>query len=279
MQVSRARKENKVKKTSFKSCKIGVSCICVAVLPLIVLEGTLLPVKADEADAKRMVKAMSDYMAGEKAISFGYDSIFEVVTKDHQTIALASSGTVDLRRPDKIRATRSGGFANVEMLFDGKMLTLLGKNANLYAQMDIPGSVDQLIDELKNKYDRPLPAADLLMTDVYGQLMPDVTDIKDLGSGVIGGVECDHFAFRNKDVDWQIWIAQGEHPYPARYVIKSVTIPDGPQYSIQTRDWKTGDKVAAADFAFANATKAKKIDPKDSPELDELPKHFMIGAK
>ena len=265
-----------MKKTGFKSLKMGVRCISVAVLPLIVLLGALAEVKADEADAKRMVKAMSDYMAGQKAISFGYDSILEVVTKDHQTLALASSGTVLLRRPDKVRATRSGGFADVEMLFDGKTLTLLGKNANLYAQADIPGSIDHLIDELKNKYDRPLPAADLLMTDVYGQLMPDVTDIKDLGSGVIGGIECDHFAFRTKEVDWQIWIAQGDRPYPCRYVIKSMQVADGPEYSIQVRDWKTGDNVAADDFAFQNASKAKKIDPKDIP--DELPKEFMIGG-
>jgi len=274
--VASKKGKSKVNKTSFKPLKIGVSCI--SVLPLIVLLGTLTEVKADEADAKRTMKAMSDYMAGEKAISFAYDSIFEVATTDHQTIGLASSGTILMRRPDKIRATRSGGFANVEMLFDGKMLTMLGKNANLYAQMDFTGSIDQLIDELKNKYDRPLPAADLLMTDVYGQLMPEVTDIKDLGSGVIGGIECDHFAFRNKEVDWQIWIAQGDHPYPCRYVIKSVKVADGPQYSIQIRDWKTGDKVAADDFGFKNSTTAKKIDPKDIPEMDELPKHFKIGG-
>ena len=83
-----------MKKTGFKSLKMGVPCISVAVLPLIVLLGALAEVKADEADAKRMMKAMSDYMAGEKAISFAYDSIFEVVTKDHQTIGLASSGTI-----------------------------------------------------------------------------------------------------------------------------------------------------------------------------------------
>ena len=269
-------RKNKVKKTGFKPLKMGVRSISVAVLPLIVLLGTLDEVKADEADAKRMVKAMSAYMAGQKSISFGYDSILEVVTKDHQTLALASSGNVLLRRPDKIRATRSGGFADVEMLFDGKTLTLLGKNANLYAQAGIPGSVDHLIDELKNKYDRPLPAADLLMTDIEGQLMPDVIDTKDLGSGVIGGIECDHFAFRTKEVDWQIWIAQGDRPYPCRYVIKSMQVADGPEYSIQVRDWKTGDEVAADDFGFENTTKAKKIDPKDIP--DELPKQFMMGG-
>ena len=35
----------------------------------------------DSAEAKRMLKAMSDYLAGQTAISFGYDSTLEVVTR------------------------------------------------------------------------------------------------------------------------------------------------------------------------------------------------------
>jgi len=222
---------------------------------------------------------MSDYMASQKVISFAYDANLEVVTKDHQKLALASSGTVTLNRPDKIHATRSGGFADVEMLFDAKTLTMLGKNKNLYAQIDIPGTIDHLIDELRVKHNKPLPAADLLMEDVYGQLMPGVVDVKDLGSGVIAGVECDFLAFRTQDVDWQIWIAQGDRPYPCRYVITSKLIANGPQYSIQLRDWKTGDEVAVDGFSFNNPTKAKKIDLKDISEMDELPTHFVMGGK
>ena len=108
--------------------------------------------RADEAYAKSQLKAMSDYLAAQKTISFGYDTNFEVVTKDHQKLALASSGAVELNRPDKFRATRSGGFADVEMVFDGKTLTLLGKDANLYTQVDVPGTLDHLVDELRDKY-------------------------------------------------------------------------------------------------------------------------------
>jgi hypothetical protein len=43
------------------------------------------------------------------------------------------------------------------MVFDGKALTLLGKNANLYAQIEAPGTIDQLVDLLRDKYHRPGP--------------------------------------------------------------------------------------------------------------------------
>lgn len=244
-------------------------------LSVIVLLGT--SARADEADAKRLLKAMSDYLSAQQALSFGYDATLEVVTNDEQKLELASSGTGTLNRPDKIRATRSGGFADVEMSFDGKTLTVIGKNLNVYAQTDVPGTVEHLIDELRDKHNRPLPAADLLLSDPYDELMLDVVDVKDLGTGVVGGVECDSLAFRKKEVDYQIWIAHGERPYPCRFVITSKLITGGPQYSIQTRDWKFGDEVAAADFSFKNPTNAKKVELKDLEGTDELPGHFVIG--
>src|SRR5262245_8724396 len=113
---------------------------------------------AGEAEAKALLKAMTEYVSGQQTISFAYDVNLEVITKERQKLALASSGKVNLSRPDKIRATRSGGFANIEMVFDGQTLTLLGKNMNAYTRVRIPGSVDHLVDELKDKYARPLPA-------------------------------------------------------------------------------------------------------------------------
>ena len=266
-----------MKKTARKLLKDSVRSVSALALSSTVMLGTSMSVSADEADAKRLLKAMTDYMAAQQAISFEYDATLEVVTKEQQKLALASSGAVTLNRPDKIRAARSGGFADVEMSFDGKTLTLLGKNLNIYAQEEVPGTVDHLVDELRDKHNRPLPAADLLLSDAYEALMLDVTDVKDLGSGVIGGVECDYLAFRAKEVDWQIWIAQGKRPYPCRYVITSKFMDGGPQYTIQIRDWKTGDEVAATDFSFDNPTDAKKVDLKNLEGTDELPGHFAIG--
>ena len=50
----------------------------------------------------------------------------------------AGSGTVNLNPPDKFHATRDSDFASVEMIFDGRTLTLLDKNANLYGQIEMP---------------------------------------------------------------------------------------------------------------------------------------------
>jgi hypothetical protein len=253
----------------------------VAVLALLMAGmANMSAARADEAQAKSLFKAMSDYLGAQKAIALDYDSNLEVVTQEKQKLSLASSGSVTLNRPDKIRATRTGGFANVEMVFDGKKLTLIGKDTNVFARADAPGTIDHLVDELRDKYQRPVPAADLLMASPYDELMPLVVDAKDLGSGVIRGIECDHLAFRTKEVDWQIWIAQGQRPYPCRYVITSSEVTGSPQYTIDVRTWKTGAEVAPDAFSLEIPAGARELKPGDLPDFDELPAIFAVkGGK
>ena len=58
---------------------------------------------------------------------------------------------------------------------------MAGKNANLFTQIAVPGSIDNLFDQMRDKYNRPLPASDLLTANPYEQLIMDVTDVKDSG--------------------------------------------------------------------------------------------------
>ena len=98
--------------------------------------------------------------------------------------------------------------------------------------------------------------------------------MNDLGSGVIRGTECDHLAFRTKDVDWQIWVAQGARPYPCRYVITSLNVAGSPEYVLDVRGWKTGSEVATDSFKLAIPQDAKKMNPDDVPDLNEIPGIF-----
>lgn len=260
-----------------KTAKQFARSVSTVAISLSVIFTSSMQVSADEADAKKILKGMSDYLASQKSLSFDYDASFEIVTKDTQKLALVSSGNVAIERPNKIFTSREGGFADVEVSYDGKTLTLLGKNLNVYSQMDISGSISHLVDQLRDTYNRPLPAADLLLPNAYESLMEGVVDVKDLGSGVVGGVECDYLAFRKKDVDWQIWIAHGKKPYPLRYSITSKLTSGSPQYTIVTRNWKTDSEAVSTDFNFKNSTDAKKTDLKDLKETGDLPEHFKQG--
>ncbi len=225
--------------------------------------------QADEAQAREIFQAMSDHLGAQTAVAFDFDSSLEIVTTDDQKLALASSGRVEMQRPDKLYARRTGGFATVEAAFDGATLTLLNEASGRYAEIAAPGTVEAVIDALRDNYGRPFPAADLLFADVAAELMPLVTDAKDLGSGVIRGVECDHLAFRTEEADWQIWIAQGDAPYPCRYVITTRNVTGWPQYTVDLHDWRAG-AAAAHGFALAIPAGAQMVEPGDLPDFDDI---------
>lgn len=225
---------------------------------------------ADETHARELFKAMSDYLVGQNDISFSYNSTLEIVTDELQKLGFASSGAATLQRPDKLRVTRTGGFADVELAYDGKTFAALGKGINVYAKVPMTGSVDELIDTLRFDYGLEAPAADLISADPYGIMMSNVTDVKDLGSGVIGGKECDHLAFRTEGTDWEIWIAQGEKPYPCRFTITSKMMAQAPSYTIDVLDFRSGTDVAADDFQI-KAGDAKEVNISELGGLNEIP--------
>jgi hypothetical protein len=229
------------------------------------------PAAADETNAKHIFKAMSDYMVSQKAFSFTFDATLELITSDLQKVDFASSGSVTVNRPDKIAMTRTGGFANLQLAYDGKTLGILEKDRNVFAKTDVSGSIDDLVNMLRLDYGVALPAADLLSTNPYEAMMSNVTDIKDLGTGVIGGKECDHLAFRTRDTDWQIWIAEGDKPYPCRFTITSKLMAQAPNYTIQITKWKVGGKASADDFQIKPPAGAKEVKINNLSDLDEVP--------
>jgi len=234
--------------------------------------------QADEADAKRILQNMSDYLTETATLAFNFDATLDVVTTEDQKISLTNSGSVLMSRPDRIRATRSGGFSDVEMVFDGQTFTITGKLAGLYTRIPAEGTIDHLIDTLRDTYGMPLPAADLLVSAPYDILMSDVTDVKDLGSGVISGEECDHLAFRTPDVDWQIWVSQSDTPYPCRYVITTRDVALSPQYSVVVRDWQTPEQPGDDAFAFTPPAGASGISFEEfRAAMPELPENFKTG--
>jgi len=224
---------------------------------------------------------MTDYITAQKSITATFDSDVEVVTPELQKIQFASSGQFRISRPDKLRVRRTGGYADVELVYDGKTVSIYGNNAKAYVQTEVPGTIDHLVDALQDRTGGAMPGTDLLLSDAYDVLTSDVIDGHHVGQGVVDGVECEHLAFRGHDTDWQIWIQTGAQPIPRKYIITSKTLAGAPQYTLRVREWKT-DAIADADaFAFKPPEGATKVslDSGAMIEFDEVPPGITAGAK
>jgi hypothetical protein len=234
------------------------------------------PAMAQEDGAAKVLKAMSDYLAGQKAITAVYDHELEIITPALEKITFASSGELQMVRPDKLKASRTGGYADVELYFDGKSLTVYGKNIQRFVKIDAGGTINQLVEAIHAR-GISMPFADLILSDPYSVLSQNITEAKHIGRGVVGGVECEHLAFRTDEVDWQIWVQVGAQPIPRKIIINSKTIAGSPHYALLIRDWKTGTAPEPKAFEFAPPAGAAVAGIEILREIDELP--APAGAK
>jgi hypothetical protein len=250
-----------------------------AVIALAMIVPSSPVVHAQDDDAKKILKSMSEYLTAQQVVSATFDTDIEVVTQHLQKIQFTSSGKLLMSRPDKLRVSRVGGYSDVELVLSGSTATIHGKHNNVYAQMNASGSIDQVVNRLRDEWHMVIPGADLLLARVYDQLMEDVVEAKYIGHGVIDDIECDHLAFRNVETDWQLWVERGSRPIPRKYVITSKTTTGAPQYTLRVKSWTTGAPVNPDAFAFKAPAGAKSVDLKELEDIDEVPSVATTGAR
>ena len=147
--------------------------------------------KGDEA--RSLLKAMSEYVSSQKTIALTFDSDIEVITPQLEKIQFTNSGEVLLSRPDKLRAHRVGGYADVALYFDGKTASVYGKRINrkMVITSKTLNSAPQYMLRVKGWKTGVQPAPDAFAfvppTDAK-KLSPDaLIDLDELPKGAPGG--------------------------------------------------------------------------------------------
>ena len=117
-----------------------------------------------------------------------------------------------------------------------------------------------MLDTIYNKFGIQLPLEDLFRWG-DGSNADRIQALKsayEVGSATIDGVPTDHFAFREEDVDWEVWIQKGDQPWPRKLVIIDRTDPARPTFTARL-SWQLNPEFTDADFTFVPDANAKRI--------------------
>jgi hypothetical protein len=215
---------------------------------------------AVEPEATRILKRMTDYLGSLQRFSLDTENTFEDVLVSGQKIQHGFTASVAIQRPDKLRSERTDGLVNQLFVYDGKTLTIYNRDANYYAVADAPDNIDDLLHFARDTLGIVPPIGDMVYTNAFDLLTASITSGVVVGKSMVGGVRCDHLAFRSPVVDWQIWIADGDKPLPHKYVLITRDDPDQPQYIALMSNWKVAPKSNRALFSFSAPKGAKKTD-------------------
>ncbi len=214
-----------------------------------------------EKDADKILKAMSDHLTQMQKFSYKSKGTFEIVGEGNKKTQQTYNSEVFVKRPNMLRVNAKNENRDAAVYYDGKLFTVLGKNANMYAQAAAPPTLDAALDSARERFLMDPPGSDLIYTYPYKGLMEMVTEGKELKEDRVNGKSCKHLAFKSKEVDWEIWVQKDGEPLPLKYKIISKNDPGAPEFTVEFSDWKKGDGAEFADkqFAFTPPANAKKI--------------------
>jgi hypothetical protein len=154
---------------------------------------------------------------------------------------------MDVERPSKLRVDVSGDLKNRTYYYDGAEFTVLAKDLDVYAKKPVNGTIRELVGMLLDR-GVDMPLIDMLYDGQAGDLLDDVRVGIVVGDSTIEGEQVTHLAFRQPDVDWQLWLSKSNN-LPRKIAITTRYSVGDPQYQAVLH-WNTSPKFAANTFVF-----------------------------
>ncbi len=216
--------------------------------------------EARQDEAAAQMAAMTRYLASLPGFQVTLLGSYDAVQDSGQKIEFHESRDITLARPDRLRVrhVRSDGVES-QIVFDGKTISVLNGEANVYAQAPQPGALDDAIVYFVRDLGMRLPLARLLTSRAPDEIERRVQSLVYVERTTVLPVPVHHIAGRAGNVDVQLWIADGDRPLPLRIVLTYVDEPGQPQFRAQFLDWRTEPPGGADTFRFTPPPGARQI--------------------
>ena len=215
------------------------------------------PASAVDADALAALNKMGEALRGMGAFTLSADVTTDTVLDSGQKLQSQGTLKIEARRPDRFKIAMNADHQDRELYYDGKSLTLFAPKIGYYASVPAPPTIRATVDLTKSKYGIEIPLADLFSLGVDPTLTARIQEGFDAGPEVVAGANCEHYAFRQKAVDWEVWIRSDGPALPCKMVITTTADPSLPQYSA-TMKWEAGSPTADT-FTFNPPADAHRI--------------------
>ena len=205
------------------------------------------------------LKDMGAFLQTLKRFHVATEVTGERVLADGQKLQHTATAKMDVQRPNKIRIFMQSARSEREIVYDGKTVTLFTPEQKYYSTVEFTGTISELIDKLEVGYGVELPLSDLFLFGTPAAPLDKIESAMNAGQDFIDDDLCDHYAFRQGKVDWQIWITTGSKPLPRKVVITNRADEARPQ-SVSLIDWNLKPTFKDSAFKFTPPKGATKIE-------------------
>ena len=208
-------------------------------------------------EAQAVLDRMTATLRGLETFSIKAD-----VTRD-EVVALGyklqnnEQSTLVVQKPGKLRAEISGDERNRTIVYDGATMVMYSPDDEAFVRTEAPAALADLIPKLLDM-GVEMPLIDVLYQGTVGTLTEGVRGGILVGQSEINGKTCDHLAFRQASIDWQLWVEQGARALPGKILITTRYEVGDPQYQA-VMHWNLKPAITSSTFVFTAPEGAMEI--------------------
>jgi hypothetical protein len=235
--------------------KSRFSCCLLFLIPLVVAAGA-----AEVTDNKPVVNPqvvaklldMGEHLRSLPRFQVEAEVDRDIVLDDGQKLKMHSVNTLQVEGRNRLFARSDGDVRTREFYYNGKKLTQYSPFLKFYTTVDAPDTLGEMLHQVEQYYGVQLPMEDLFLFGSDQTQIDALTGAAYVGPSSIRGKLCDHLAFRQEHVDWQLWITREEKPLPCKLVITTTDDPSFPEYTA-VYAWKLSATFKPSVFTFVPA--------------------------
>jgi hypothetical protein len=224
-----------------------------------------------DPQAVSALERMSAFLRSQRAMTVTAETTTDEVLDSGQKVQTNGVAILKVSRPDRLRAEVMSDRRNEQIFYDGKTFTIYQPALGYYGSFNAPPTLAQLVYEAEQRYGIDMPLADLFAWGTAQSPAANLRGAISLGPSVVKGVKCDHYAFHEADVDWEVCIEQGARPLPRKLVITTTTERTQPQH-VAVMSWDLAPRLDESLFTFKAPATAHRIDFDVARESSGLPR-------
>lgn len=215
---------------------------------------------ADELEPRALVALdqMGAYLRSLQQFRLDASSHTDQVLENGQVVEFSHQARLLARQPDKLQVSLESDGKRRSLFYDGKRFTLYDSRSGYFASQAAPADISGLLDQLSERYGIELPLADLFRWHPGTAKDVGISSALLIGNETIDGNACTHYAYRQPDIDWQLWVRQGPRPLPCRLVISRRDTPEQPRHSVNYH-WQLDRGIKPQDFEFVPPPGARAV--------------------
>lgn len=200
------------------------------------------------ARGREIVERMSTRLGAAKTFSVTTDETrIELDSKGQpQRVHLTRETTVS--RPDRLYSKVTSDRQR-EIWYDGVGLTVAMHNEKVFAQARMPETLDKTLDAMHERYGVATPLADFVYTAPSKALLSSTTTGGWLAREGTGADAVDRLSFKDKGVNWELWVPVSGEPLPRRAVMEFSEDKRLRSIELLFKAWNLAPQIAADRFS------------------------------